>query len=745
MGFWAGIIRRFGLGHEASMTDSVLLGEKDKTLRDQARSANNFLDGINPSYPIEFLDLIPKLILTTPDLRQAASRSVHLANTGLTFRLVGASKRTQEAADIEIRSLLDAHPGIINRLLFQTVSLGAVSAEAVPAMDLSGVEEIRIVPVRRIRFRKAIVQNRERYVPLELRQDGLLHTLNTEQYLYEALETEEDSPYAIPPFFAALHNVFIQKDGTSNIRKILAKVGLLGFLAMLRDKPRVMPGEDPASYAARLRDELKKFREQSAERIRSGVLYGYNDIKVQHSTVAGDARGFDTVWQANEEQIASGIDFDPALLGRSYSTTETYATVVFTALMAKLRNTRYPTERALKRFVSLHLRLRGYRFDRISADWGEDASMDPQGDATAEREREAAREIRERSIMARVDAGIIGIDQAAKEMGYEKAYRQKGQSALSSVMQASSCSCGHHSYGRLARLQEGDEGDDILTKIQEEFLSLFFEKQASAIEAFVRKAKTLIDAEDAIDRIVEEYEKEMGAKFPDAVYDDLKQAMTDGWKAGHFPVSTDWNKRPVPTTAIDWFAKANHHDIGKTFVGYGDEIRAAAVESLKTGDRAGVLRSLEKSIPGVLNDPRKRDQLADVFRNLQNRAFTFGRVKSMEAAGIERIEIVAVMDRRTSPICRVMDGKSFELSVGSQFIDTWISTEYDDGFWGKFHQPNWEPTADEVRAAGNRSDAIEKKIAPYRKMSGDEIVKLLGIPLPPYHYRCRSTAIMMAA
>lgn len=296
---------------------------------------------------------------------------------------------------------------------------------------------------------------------------------------------------------------------------------------------------------------------------------------------------------------------------------------------------------------------------------------------------------------------------------------------------------------RNARLTDEDlETEETLNRLQEEFLSLFFRKMNLAIRRLVREVKKVGDAEDAVDRIVEAYRSEMGNRFPDAVYKDLADAMKKGWQAGHYPASTDWSHRPAPKQAIEWFAKANHFDIGKTFAGYADEIREAAIESLKTGDRKQALKDLEKRIPGVLHDERKRRQLGDIFRNLHNRAYTFGRVKSMESAGITRVEIVAVMDRRTSPICRVMNGKSFSIKTASRFIDDWLGTEYDEGFWGRFRQPNWEPTAEEVREAGSRNDALEKKIAPLRKLSGDELVKMLGIPIPPYHFRCRTTAVM---
>lgn len=380
------------------------------------------LDAVQPAFPIEFIALIKSLVLTTPNLSQTVKRTVNLANTGLTFKLIGASEAIQARADIEIRNLLDAHPGLINRMLRQIVITGALSTEGVPTMELDGIEEIRLVPVEKIRFkRERIDAVRSRFAPVQISESGAFLTLNPEQYVYEALETDDDSPYAIPPFLAALRSVYIQKQGQENVPGILSKIGLLGLLSILRKKPRPMPGEDPISHSTRLEKELRALRDSATDKIKKGMIVAYDDVQVQHNQVTGDTRGYESVWRSNEEQMCSGLDMDPAMLGRNYSTTETYGGVVFTAFVSKLGNIRYPVKRALKRFIDFHLRAKGYKFERLSADWGPDASLNPERDALAEKLRAETDQIRVQTAAAKVLAGIIDRDQAAQELGYEKA------------------------------------------------------------------------------------------------------------------------------------------------------------------------------------------------------------------------------------------------------------------------------------------------------------------------------------
>jgi hypothetical protein len=54
--------------------------------------------------------------------------------------------------------------------------------------------------------------------------------------------------------------------------------------------------------------------------------------------VSGDAKGIHEIFKQNEEQLFSAIGADPAMHGRTYSTTETYASVVYSKMVSLLSN-----------------------------------------------------------------------------------------------------------------------------------------------------------------------------------------------------------------------------------------------------------------------------------------------------------------------------------------------------------------------------------------------------------------------
>ena len=103
-----------------------------------------------------------------------------------------------------------------------------------------------------------------------------------------------------------------------------------------------------------------------------------------------------------------------------------------------------------------------------------------------------------------------------------------------------------------------------------------------------------------------------------------------------------------------------------------------------------------------------------------NRARCFGGVSAMEQAMVEEYEILAMMDERTSPFCRMMDGHIFRLEDAVKARDDMLNTT----------------TPNEVMEV--------HPWIPYKKavnMTHKELVAQ-GQALPPYHFYCRTTYIV---
>jgi len=100
------------------------------------------------------------------------------------------------------------------------------------------------------------------------------------------------------------------------------------------------------------------------------------------------------------------------------------------------------------------------------------------------------------------------------------------------------------------------------------------------------------------------------------------------------------------------------------------------------------------------------------------RARSFGSVSGMRASGVITFRYRAIMDRRTSPLCRDMNGKIFTIEQGEEHI---AATTAVDGQELKEVSPWVAPSF------------IEGK-------STDELAAA-GVIMPPLHGNCRSTVV----
>lgn len=121
-----------------------------------------------------------------------------------------------------------------------------------------------------------------RFIPYEKGKFGYIR-LNEEQYIYEAIEREEDSPYAIPPFLSAIRWINSQFKTQDNIDKTLNKWGLLGFVIAKFKRPRLLPGTDAKTYENQQKEFLQGAK-ASFEKILNPVFLQRMTIRLSITT-----------------------------------------------------------------------------------------------------------------------------------------------------------------------------------------------------------------------------------------------------------------------------------------------------------------------------------------------------------------------------------------------------------------------------------------------------------------------------
>jgi hypothetical protein len=177
-----------------------------------------------------------------------------------------------------------------------------------------------------------------------------------------------------------------------------------------RDKQR--PGETVEAWTVRMQKFLDAAREVLSGNLRNGLLIAFDNFKFEHSNVASDGRGAGEVFQVVEELVFSGMGSMAAFHGRNYTTTETFADVVYNILVSQMGNHQRLAKRRIERTYDLDVMLAGIPVDDISLTFKAAESRNALQTVQAE-------EIRQRMAFERCDRGLTSPDQCAQEQNYD--------------------------------------------------------------------------------------------------------------------------------------------------------------------------------------------------------------------------------------------------------------------------------------------------------------------------------------
>ncbi|HEV7376484.1 MAG TPA: hypothetical protein VGN95_17360, partial [Pyrinomonadaceae bacterium] len=399
----------------------------ESTLSGRIGATLDSFGSVSPVIDFELLRCLKHLWLFNPDLSQYVTNIVNLGNTGHQITVDARNSSLAEAALARINeSAYRLYPngagvdGLLNAYLAQIAWSGALSSEDVVDFRGRRVSQVVLVPVEEIRFCYLEGQ----YVPHQQPRTGILPSnssmgmirLNPETYHYFALQTVENSPYAKPPASAAVNAITgPQTDMLENIKYIAKKLGILGLVSVACTPPPKQPNESIPEYNTRAQKYLSSVRKVFDNNFVKGLLVHFRDQKIEHSNVASDARGAYEVWRMNEEQVMSGTAMPPAFFGRTDSTTETYAGVVYHLLTSQVSNIQRLAKRRQEATYRLDLSLAGIEVDGLSLSFNRAHVLNPLQDAQAE-------QIGVTVAIQKARAGIISPDEAAQEMGYDSAF-----------------------------------------------------------------------------------------------------------------------------------------------------------------------------------------------------------------------------------------------------------------------------------------------------------------------------------
>jgi len=706
-------------------------------------------------FDLKALEVLELLGMLNPDVSQALSIWVNLGNTGHELTVEG---RNPDAV-LERLNWLAANcyrtgggiDGLVNHFLRQIPLMGALSAEWVVADNVrDGLVDCVIVPVKQIRWQRVDgVMTPFQYTSRIIAGGNGYVQLNPVTYSYMPLQTNDNSPYAIPPFLAMLKNIEVQLDATENISSIIRKMGLLGFIDVQLEIPDQKPGETDEAYKIRLTKRLQDYATAYRKNLAKGVSVHYSDQTIKHSaTNAGTAAGAKSIWEINEEQIFSAIDIPPSMCGRSYSTTETYAGVDFERLGTKLGNGRRMIKRFLEKGYSFDLLLRGIDA-AVSVSFGSHSAF-------KQKEKEEAEEKQIGNVLKKRDGGIINDDEAARELGYEKAtgrlpgdtppdgfFGSRG-AATKTVRFAFDRKIGRYVHVPDRIILETPDDDRRDQSYMAALESVLEGPQETAITAALAAASDYVSGDG--NRVnAEGFARTTFGAFADTLRAEIgktavmrvcRRFINDEWQRWRYedrnhlavPVRfadqidiglVDQNALRYLTQVEDFYIGkgnylANNETVGKQFIlwlqdeyiAHGLNIRDAATWNEFAQKFSGLVRETAF---------QKIEQIvATTMARVQN----MGQTLSLYEAGIKRYEIVGP---RTAPICKHclnMLGRKFEVQVAA----TRLAKVLGKGFEQPGDLPPFLTSSYSVEQIETMSDAD---------------LQAAGFETPPFHPKCR--------
>lgn len=379
---------------------------------------------VTPSYRTDLVPIIRDLYKINPDVSIAVQDMFKLSNTSHTISFPNntseeAEKMRKHLSEVTVRwsKYTAGIDGLVNKMIVQCFIGGAISIEAVPNQDLTGIATILFIKPETIRFHR---KNNGIYQPYQLNPKMVDNKkpqwikLNTETYFYISQYNDTDEPYGIPPFLGALDSIKGQHDMRLNFKHIMELMGMVGFLEAKMEKPARKASESEAAYVARLKSTLKKLKVNLMGSLKDGIVVGYkDDHEFNMNSTTHTLENLDKPWSMNQQSVANGLGVNGNIIGVQSNTTEGGTGILLSKMISQLKNIQMIVQFCLERIYSLELRLAGFNNKGIKVTFGTSTISD-------ELKVQQGLEYKIKNLMTLYAQGIIDQDQFAWEMGYEK-------------------------------------------------------------------------------------------------------------------------------------------------------------------------------------------------------------------------------------------------------------------------------------------------------------------------------------
>jgi hypothetical protein len=758
---------------------------------------------VGQEIPKELLKVISHLAKYNADVSHAVENIVALGNTADNINFGdGISPKKAEKLSKALRSGMKLwYEGGISALradlLAQVAVYGAVSGEIVPNNSLTGVLRVVLVNPENIEFK----YNHEtgEHIPCQrvsglgsvaamanASYDGLVE-LNPITYKYFAVRKQGDKPYAIPPFLSALESIKIQRDMMDNFKHVINKLGVMGFLHALVTPPKREPSETVEAYQQRCQRFLADWVMPELEKgLAKGVVVGFKDthefaIEGTNTNVSGSRELFNMI----TEQTMSGLKQDPRLLGRNFSTTETYGKVILTKFTSQIASYQRAVDEFISQIYHLHLSLSGNPMTYVEVESEMPTVSDELNDQQAYEKKIS-------NYITLYNQGIISQQELAQTLGYDKADEpeprkkevptngnkdngadgsttkdepaaepedESEQKAKNNYLElvariggnfgsydyvTTGCSCCENGHEKMMLAGTSRSRlEDFMAKYFAEVSDVLSAASAEVANKIARGLAALPDTtteQQAIDFVLYNLYENWEAAFTKkqtAIVSRWVKRIYEFYRADTESIASMPNFDPSnppkavfnlrDTRTVDYFKKSDKTYLGK-FITDDDTVKKLTefIREAYVGENLPIgskapLMEFRKQFTDLLVGEEWK--ISRIIATTANRLRNYANVAYMNDAAVERYEILGVKDQLQCAHCAKMQGKTFSITKGLDKIDQIIKSE-----------PEALPLISPFLVSTIKdSDDLDN-------LSGDEL-QARGIDTPPYHPYCRDRVV----
>lgn len=741
---------------------------------------------IKPDVPFEYLGLLQKLASVNPDISYAVENIVQLGSTNYTIdfgdSVTDAQAKVMRDTLTQTQNKwyknLNNKAILVSNMLDQLVINGALSVEAIIENDLSGIKSIVLPNPKNIEF--MYDEEEGTWQPYQRVNNGFLKggklgdliKLNTTTYKYYALRNRGEKPYGIPPFLAALEMTDTEIDVLKNFKKVSKNIGIMGFLQILVNRPSRAKStngeymETESEYNSRCLEYLNTMVRPEAEKgFTTGVMTGFKqDFELEfQSNNSTNISGAEKFIEILTIQKHAGLKQDPILLGRPFNTSEALGRVILDKFASQVASFQGIVACALAELFKLELVLKGFPAPNITVIFEHPNVKD-------EKLVEDAYATKIDNMEKLYQQGIISQTQRANELGYETpfqleprvididdtAIQQDNQLLIDlgaeypqyDYDELSEACCTTHSYAN------GDDPNDNLDK----FIVGYLGSMTKAYDTYVKKVSASI-----MERFVSMRKNSTKRQVFDAVYNTILRTWVTEFKPHQKPIINKWldaayksfradknvfgkikvkdkdgNVTNIPAPTLDlidartvsYMKRSDELYMGKFITDKDTKNRLqdfiyAEFEKgdIPLGQTAGQKAFIEK-MAATLNIEKYK--IERIVKTTTNKLRSYAAINYLHQANIQSFEILALIDNRTSDICRKMNGKTFSVAASRARVIK-VSKSLTSS------TPQVTPFVSSVFKS-NELDLLDD-------LTGDDLLSDYAIFAPPFHGNCRTQVV----